>query len=348
MTDHSGPTFAAILQARRLGAGLTQQGLAELAGLSLASIRDLEQGRRRMPRPLSAKRLAAALRLDETQLCELLGAARHSLDHGSRTGQSAGRPPSWAADDLWLQILGPVTAWCHGHRTSLGPPKQRAVLAFLAAQPGSLVHRETIIDTLWDDPPVSAVNLVQGYVSHLRRTLEPDRSLRDRGGRLLSIGASYQLNVTAAELDLLSFRELAHAAKAAYSRSDFGVACDLLAQALGLWQHEPLGGIDRYRSHPAAASLNRERADAVLRYADCCDEVGQPRRALSVLWSLTASDPLYEPAHARLIIALAHSGDPASAVKVFQDLRHRLDNELGVYPSTEVERAYAQVLRANA
>jgi DNA-binding SARP family transcriptional activator/transcriptional regulator with XRE-family HTH domain len=346
MMEDSGLTFGAILQAQRHGAQLTQKRLAELAGISLAAVRDLEQGRRRMPRRISVKHLAAALRLDDIQLGELIQAARHSPGTGAGNGGSSpALLPALAIGQVWLQILGPVTAWRNGRQVDLGSPMQRAVLAFLAFRPGALVHRESIIDALWDGPPVSAVNLVQGCVSRLRRTLEPTRSLRDRGGSLVTMGASYQLNLTASELDLLSFRYLVDMARTAYEHAEFGMASNLYAQAIGLWHGEPITDIDRCRSHPAVAGLNRERFDAVLRYADCCDELGQESRALPHLWSLTVSDPLYEPAHARLITALARSGDQASALRVFESLRRRLDNELGVYPGAEVANAYAQVLR---
>jgi DNA-binding SARP family transcriptional activator/DNA-binding XRE family transcriptional regulator len=336
--------FGNILQMRRLGAGLTQRGLAEVAGMSLAAIRDLEQGRRSKPRTISLRQLASALGLDDVQLHELTRAAR-------RPPVIAVRAQAWAQQSMmpkcqiWLQILGPVMAWRNGDRVDLGPPKQRALLALLAFRSGYLIHRESIIEALWDEPPVSAVNLIHGYVGRLRRALEPTRSLRDRGGRLVTEGASYRLNLTSAEFDLLSFRQLVERAHTAYKHAEPGVAVELYSRAIDLWQDEPLVDIDRCRSHPAVASLKRERTDVVLRYADCCDKLGQSARALSHLWPLTASDPLYEPAHARLMIALAQSGDQAAAVRVFEGLRRRLDNELGVYPGPEVASAHAQILK---
>jgi DNA-binding SARP family transcriptional activator len=345
MTDRSASPFAAILQARRVQAGLTQKSLADIAGLSLGAIHDLEQGRRRLPRQTSIRQLAFALGLDDIEFGELACAAERPRPCGLGAWQSPARPPSVAAGEIWLQVLGPVAAWRNDHKIELGPPKQRTVLAFLATRPGSLVHRETIIDTLWDDPPPSAVNLVQGYVSRLRGMLEPARSTRDRGGRLMTIGTGYQLNVTAAELDLLCFRQLAEMARLAWEQTVPALASELFAEALGMWRDTPLADIDRCRSRPVVAGLNREHANAVLSYADCCDQLGQPSHALPYLWSLTASDPFYEPAYARLITALAKSGDQASAVRVFESLRQRLDSELGVYPGTEVANAYTQLLR---
>src|SRR5690348_261960 len=54
--------FGRVLQRHRLAAGLSQEELAERAGLSRRGISDLERGRRR-PLPGTARRLADALDL---------------------------------------------------------------------------------------------------------------------------------------------------------------------------------------------------------------------------------------------------------------------------------------------
>ena len=90
---------------------------------------------------------------------------------------------------LRISVLGPLTAWRDGAPAELGPPLQRAVLALLALSPDRLMHRETLIDALWDaEPPATAVNQVQTYVSRLRCALDPDRSLRIRSGCLCPLG----------------------------------------------------------------------------------------------------------------------------------------------------------------
>jgi predicted ATPase/transcriptional regulator with XRE-family HTH domain len=67
--------FAALLRRLRLRAGLSQEALAEQAGLSPAAIGALEQGLRRRPRPHTVGALAAALRLAPTERDALLAAA---------------------------------------------------------------------------------------------------------------------------------------------------------------------------------------------------------------------------------------------------------------------------------
>jgi predicted ATPase len=75
---------------------LSQEGLAELAGLSVDAIAALERGRRRAPRPHTLRQLAAALRLDDAERATLTAAA--AQEAGPR--RSPPRPLPAAADEL--------------------------------------------------------------------------------------------------------------------------------------------------------------------------------------------------------------------------------------------------------
>jgi predicted ATPase len=77
-------TFGTLLRRYRLLAGLTQEGLAERAGLSLRGVSDLERGQRRVPYPDTVDRLIAALELGPAEQ-QALHAARHTAPTGSRT-----------------------------------------------------------------------------------------------------------------------------------------------------------------------------------------------------------------------------------------------------------------------
>jgi predicted ATPase/DNA-binding CsgD family transcriptional regulator len=77
-----------LLRSYRSAAGLSQEELAERAGLSRRGISDLERGARRTPYPATARRLAQALCLDATRQEVLLAATRPpgALDSGVATG----------------------------------------------------------------------------------------------------------------------------------------------------------------------------------------------------------------------------------------------------------------------
>ena len=71
-------------------------------------------------------------------------------------------------------LLGPLEVRAAGRQLSLGPPKQRALLALLLLNANRVVSRERLIDELWGEgPPETAVKALQVYVSQLRKVL-PD------------------------------------------------------------------------------------------------------------------------------------------------------------------------------
>jgi len=312
--------------------GLTQQALASRAGVSVAAVRDLEQGRTQQPRTTLVDRLAHALSLDRHQLCQ-----QAPVDGGlSGGGQGAG---------LWVGILGPVTAGRDGHPLALGQPRQRGVLGLLALNAGSSVHRASLVDAFWGErPPPAAVNLIQAYVGRLRRVVDPGRSPRDESGVLVSAGTSYRMQVATEQLDWLAFRNWVNRAAATQHR-DAATTCEAYEQALGLWRGEPLADVDALRGHPWIAAAVREWAAAVAGYADATLRAGMPERALPYLRQWVGHDPLNEKAHALLMVALAHTGQQAAALDAFVAVRDQLDAQLGVRPGPELADAYLGILR---
>ena len=69
-------TFAELLRQHRLAAGLTQEALADRAGLSVRGIADLERGARRYPHFHTLRSLTRALELDPADRVALLAAGQ--------------------------------------------------------------------------------------------------------------------------------------------------------------------------------------------------------------------------------------------------------------------------------
>lgn len=79
MNDVQASTFGDVLRRLRLQAGMTQEGLAERAGVSAKAVSELERDASRIPRLDTVARLAAALDLDASQRARLLTRARPVL-----------------------------------------------------------------------------------------------------------------------------------------------------------------------------------------------------------------------------------------------------------------------------
>ena len=113
--DAAGARLGALVREHRRAAGLTQRQLAQRSGLSVAAVRDLEQGRSRRPRRGSLDALARALGLDARQPAALEAA-------GDAARPASGGAPAGHGSGLWLAVLGPLTAWRDGLSVGLGPP----------------------------------------------------------------------------------------------------------------------------------------------------------------------------------------------------------------------------------
>jgi DNA-binding SARP family transcriptional activator len=318
---------------RRRAAGLTQQQLADHAAVSVGAVRDLEQGRTAQPRHATVDALALVLGLDVGHPAETAGRPA-----GNGDGPEPSQDAEPMAAGVRLGVLGPLTVWRNGIRANPGAGRQRAVLGLLAVHPGIALHRETIIDAVWGHkPPASAIAMVQSYASRLRRLLGETV--------LTSDGTSYRLTLTAAQLDALEFARLADQARNAAAAGNPAAACRWYDQALQLWRGEPLADVSALRGDPALTELVQQRTAMILDHADAAAAAGCPERALPQLRELVSRDPLDERVHARLMLTLAACGQQAAALSVFDRLRQRLDQELGITPGAELADAHVRILR---
>jgi DNA-binding SARP family transcriptional activator len=246
----------------------------------------------------------------------------------------------------FITILGPLGVYRGGEPVALGGAGQRALLGLLALSAGRSVHRDVIAQVLWPrDPPPTAVAIIQSYVSRFRRVLDPGARPRSRDGVLVSDAGGYRLKLGEDELDLFCFRALVSSARGSWRAGELPAAMTGFERALGLWRGEPLADVDVLRGYPALVAVADERAAVVLDYADAAADCGRHEVVLPRLRELVAGCPLDEGSQSRLMIALSGCGRQAEALEVYEDLRRRLDEELGVLPGAVLRDAHTRVLR---
>src|SRR5687768_18338534 len=99
---------------------------------------------------------------------------------------------------MLIRVLGPLEVDAGAGPIPLGGPKQRAVLAHLLVRANQLVPADTLVDEIWgEEPPDQARNIIQTYVSHLRKALGRDR--------IQSQAPGYRLRLDHSELDVTRF-----------------------------------------------------------------------------------------------------------------------------------------------
>ncbi|WP_308285806.1 AfsR/SARP family transcriptional regulator [Actinoplanes hulinensis] len=241
-------------------------------------------------------------------------------------------------------ILGPVGARHGNLDLDLGGRQQRLILALLLAHAGSVVGITDLVDTIWSqEPPTSAVNVVHRYIGTLRRLIQPELPVRTVGTYLIRHAAGYQLRVDEDSLDLLRFRSLAGQARQV---TDPAAAVRLYIEALALWRGSCVVGLDaEARAHPAFAAIDAECARVVRDAADTALRGGHGvSLVIPALRQAAGQHPLDEALQARLVLALAADGRQAEALETFQEVRRRLDEELGMDPSPELLDAYQRLL----
>ena len=249
-----------------------------------------------------------------------------------------------------FSLLGPVRAWRGPAELDLGPNQQRAVLALLLVRANQLVTTDDLIELLWEQhPPGSAVNVIHKYIGAIRRLLEPDLEARTSGRWLTRHGAAYRLAADESASDLIAFRRIAKDAGAAYADNRPEDALDLLVEALGLRRGACGEGLDLAGPRrDYFTTVDQEYIAAVAEAADAALDSVQAPRILPLLRQVALAEPLNESLQARLILALAATGQRAQALARYQAVRELLNDELGVDPGAEMRTAHSKVLRQEA
>ncbi len=248
---------------------------------------------------------------------------------------------------MQFRILGPLDVSEDGCRIDLGGPRQRALFALLLLNANEVVARDRLIDELWgEEPPASAVKTLQANVSRLRGSLNGGEGGHGNGaGRLETHGHGYLLRVEPGELDADRFRALLEEARRDLARGDAGAASESLREGLGLWRgtpladlsHDSFAGAEIGRLEELQLTGREERIDADLALGRHAELVGE-------LESLVDKHPLRERLRAQLMLALYRSDRQAEALRVYQDGRQRLAEELGLEPSGSLRRLEGQIL----
>ncbi|MEU3795798.1 tetratricopeptide repeat protein [Streptomyces fructofermentans] len=246
-----------------------------------------------------------------------------------------------------LCVLGPLELRSGGRRFDLGQPRQRAVLAGLAAEPGRLVTVDALVDRVWDDsPPEGARAALYSHISRIRRVLEKAARAEGEGHPPLRVrrgSGGYVLEADPGRIDLTRFRALL--ARANGDRLPDVERSGILREALGLWRGVPLAGLAGAWADRTRTAWSHERLEAAISWAGIELRLGRPREVISLIRPLLAEHPLAEPLAALLVRALADSARTAEALDLYASIRRRLAEELGVDPGSELRSAHEAVLR---
>lgn len=240
-----------------------------------------------------------------------------------------------------FKLLGPIEAEASGRSIPLGPPRQRGILAVLAADAGRLVLMDTLVDRVWGDtPPDRARHSVYTYVARLRGILA--------GGSAALVRRThgYLLDVDQDAVDVHRFRRLVVQAREPHR--DLRTRTELLRAALAQWRGTPLAAMSGAWADATRQAWQQQRIDAVVAWAEAELSVSGPALVIDTVTGLLAEHPLSEPLAGALIKAMHAAGRRSEALDIYARIRAGLVGQLGVDPSAPLQRTYLDVLRADA
>jgi DNA-binding SARP family transcriptional activator len=225
-----------------------------------------------------------------------------------------------------FRLLGPLEARDGGRTLALGGPKQRGVFAMLLLRPNEVVSTDRLIDELWGDRPPKAVKAyIHNCVGRLRRVL---------GAEMIETRPpGYLLRVDPASIDAVRF-EQALAASAALEPLERATA---LREALALWRGPALADLafERFAAEETAR-LDELRLTALELRVDAELELGRHAEVTGEIDALARRHPTRERLRYLQMLALYRGGRQRDALRVYQETRLELVEELGLEPGEEL------------
>ncbi|WP_055481796.1 BTAD domain-containing putative transcriptional regulator [Sphaerimonospora mesophila] len=241
-----------------------------------------------------------------------------------------------------FRALGPLEVIAEGETLDLGGLRQQTVLARLLVAGGRAVPVGTLIADLWPgEPPAQALSTIQGYVSRLRRALEPHRAPRQEAGVLVSAPPGYALRARPEDVDCWWFEKLV---KGDHGDDPAGTL-ERMESALGLWRGPALAEFeDLPWARAEAQRLDELRLLAVERRGEAAVRLGRTGPLIADLEAHASAHPLREEAWRLLALALYRAGRRGDALGALQRAREVLRDELGLDPGPTLQRLQQDIL----
>lgn len=231
-----------------------------------------------------------------------------------------------------VQLCGRLALQLDGERVEERLPGRqgRLLFAFLAVNRNRTLTRAQLLDALWPDGRDRGL---APLLSKLRRVVPV---------------ADYRLLLPpTAWIDVEAAVDGVHRAESAIAQGDFHRAWGPAQVAMFISGRVFLPGEESAWIDERRIRLGELHVRALEAYAQAGLGIGGTELAAAVRAGreLTRREPYRETGHRLLMTALAGEGNTAEALRVYDDLRTRLRDELGAAPSVETQDLHKQLLR---
>ena len=227
-----------------------------------------------------------------------------------------------------MQLCGRLAVFVDGRRveTELPGRQGRLLFAFLTLHRLRPLKRSEVVEALWADGHDGGL---APLLSKLRRTVELDG-----------------LRVVADWVDVEAARDSLHRAESALVQGDPHAAWAPSQVAMFVTGRTFLADEDCPWIEEERRSLARMHLRALETYAEAALEIGGTELAAAVRVGreLVRLEPYREAGYRILIDALDREGNGAEAMLVYEALRTKLREELGITPSDRTQEVYRRLL----
>jgi DNA-binding SARP family transcriptional activator len=241
-----------------------------------------------------------------------------------------------------IRLCGPVVVEAQGRRLDGGLPGRqgRLLFAYLVSNRARGCPRDELIDVLWPEgPPAAADSALSALLSKLRKALG-DGVLTGRGELRLNLVGDVSVDIGQAARAIADAETAIESGNpaAAIERARAALSTDLqtfLPDSEGGWAAEQRRELESIRLRALEAL-----AEAGLRQGG--RELGAAEQAAR---AAIAAAPFRESGHRLLMEVHEAAGNPAEALRAFEELRSLLREELGTTPGPAAMEVFERVLR---
>jgi DNA-binding SARP family transcriptional activator len=238
---------------------------------------------------------------------------------------------------LFVRLFGEVGAGQDAATVRIAPGVvAQAVLAVLALKGGRLVTLDQLADAVWEERPASWRNALQVAVSRLREHL--DRTL------VVTVSDGYRLDAALTRVDALEADDLLAEARRKSAMPRWPEALSASESLLELAADPALVGLSGAWADEVRSRVDEQVSEARLLRARALSALARFPEAIVELTRLVRERPLDESSATALMEALAAGGRGPEALEVYDALRRRLSDELGVDPAPQTQSAFLTIL----
>lgn len=226
-----------------------------------------------------------------------------------------------------------------GQPLKLGIRKAQLLLAHLLLHPGQLRPRERLVDLFWpESEEAKAERSLNQTIYVLRNLLEPKGT--PKGAYLITKQRAVQFNSDSdVWVDIHEFESLLKKSEQATAQEQI----ELLNQATSLYQGDLLEGSYDDWCLEARESFRTLYINGLKTLIDHHASQNEFDVAIDYAKQSLSKDPFQEETHRQLMYLYSASGDRASALRQYQELKQMLRDELEVEPLPETIALYEEI-----